>query len=170
MLFQIFKEDFFPQKKNDRLKFPASAIFSSPKGSLGWWRNNVARPGCLDAILVFLLKTASFASRPAQAIVMSLQPYQLEVEYSFSEEAKEDSEDSEKEEVSLCQSSSTEKGRMDSSWRVYKRCTVLSRESTCVLQRTPFFQSQWKVRYFAFHFSICLFRWGAIGTMKDHDA
>ena len=46
-----------------------------------------------------LLKTARFASRHLEAIVMSIQPYQLEPEYS-SEEAEEEPVDSGKEEVS----------------------------------------------------------------------
>ena len=53
-------------------------IFIGVQGFLGWWRNKVARSDCLEAILVFLLKTTSFPSWPAEAIVMSLQPYQLE--------------------------------------------------------------------------------------------
>ena len=46
-----------------------------------------------------LLKTARFASRHLETIVMSIQPYQLEPEYS-SEEAEEEPVDSGKEEVS----------------------------------------------------------------------
>ena len=95
----VFLSTFFCRSKEaietDRLKLPGSAIFSGVKGSLGCWRNRVARPSCLDAILVFLLKTTSFQLWPAEAIVMSIQPYQLEAEYSSSEEAEEDSEDSE---------------------------------------------------------------------------
>ena len=93
MLFKILKRDFSHKKlfvflsyfffvaaqkgpiENDRLKLPASAIFRGVKGSRGLWRNKVARPGCLDAILLFLLKTTSFESWPAEAIVMSIQPY-----------------------------------------------------------------------------------------------
>ena len=40
----------------------------------------------MDAILVFLLTTTSFVSWPAEAIIMFIQPYQLEPEYSSSEE------------------------------------------------------------------------------------
>ena len=48
--------------------------FSGVQGSLEWQRNKVAPSGCLDAILVFLLKTTSFESWPTEAIVMSIQP------------------------------------------------------------------------------------------------
>ena len=85
MLFKIPKEifpteiylvTFFSVQKgpieNDRLKIPASATFIGVQGSLGWWRNKIARPGCLDAILVFLLKTTSLESWPAEAIAMSI--------------------------------------------------------------------------------------------------
>ena len=91
MLFKIPKE-IFPtekysfsiitffavQKRPIEVWTSASAIFIGVQGFLGWWRNKVARSDCLEAILVFLLKTTSFPSWPAEAIVMSLQPYQLE--------------------------------------------------------------------------------------------
>ena len=117
MLFKILKIDFSHKKvfvfssyfffgrskgayRERHIETSLSAIFRGVKGSRGLSRNMVARPGCLDAILVFLLKTTRFESWPAQAIVMSIQPYYLEAEYSSGEEAEKDSEDSEKEEVS----------------------------------------------------------------------
>ena len=114
MLFKIPKEIFptekysFPiitfffalQKRPIEVWTSASAIFIGVQGSLGWWRNKVARSDCLEAILVFLLKTTSFPSWPAEAIVMSLQPFQLEDVYSSSEEAEEETVDSGEEEVS----------------------------------------------------------------------
>ena len=93
MLFKILKIDFSPKKVFVFLSYffffgrskgaytewhietSRSAIFRGVKGSRGLWRNMVARPGCLDAILLFLLKTTRFESWPAQAIVMSIQPY-----------------------------------------------------------------------------------------------
>ena len=60
---------------------------------------------------------------------MSIQPYQLEAEYSSSEEAEEDSEDSE--------------GRS---------LTVTSSESECVLQRTPIFVKA-SGRFVTLHFT-----------------
>ena len=78
-------------------KFPHLPFLSVWK-ALGC--DNVIRLLALDAILVFLLKTTSFASWPVEVIVMSIQPYQLEAEYSSSEEAEEDAKDLEEEEVS----------------------------------------------------------------------
>ena len=92
-------------QKNDWFELSSSAIFLSVQGSLGWWRNMVACPGCLLAILVFLLKTTSFVSWPAEAIVISIQLYQLEPDYSSNEEAEEELVDSGEEEVSWFRSS-----------------------------------------------------------------
>ena len=96
MLFKDFEKRFFFKKlfvflsyfffltaqkgpiENETLKIPASAIFRDVKGSRELWHNKVARPGCLDAILVgffFKKKTTTFESRHAEAIVMSIQPY-----------------------------------------------------------------------------------------------
>ena len=98
-----FSSFFLPFKrgqKNDWFKLYSSAIFLGVQGSLGWWRNMVAYHGCLHAILVFLLKTSSFVSWPAEAIVMSIQLYQLDPDYSSNEEAEEKPVDSGEEEVS----------------------------------------------------------------------
>ena len=99
----FFSSFFLPFKrgqKNDWFELSSSTIFLGVQGSLGWWRNMVACPGCLLAILVFLLKTTSFVSWRAEAILMSIQLYQLEPDYSSNEEAKEEPVDSEEEEVS----------------------------------------------------------------------
>ena len=106
---QDFERRFFPQKIVRFLKYffcrskeayrewqiETSRIchFQRRERLSGRWRNRVARPSCLDAILVFLLKTTSIALWPAEAIVMSIQPYQLQTEYPSSEKAEEDSQD-----------------------------------------------------------------------------
>ena len=96
----FFSSFFLPFKrgqKNDWFELSSSTIFLGVQGSL---RNMVACPGCLLAILVFLLKTTSFVSWRAEAILMSTQLYHLEPDYSSNEEAKEEPADSEEEEVS----------------------------------------------------------------------
>ena len=101
VIFVSYSYFFFAvQKRPIEVWTSASAIFIGVQGSLGWWRNEVARSDCLEAILVFLLKTTSFQLWPAEAIVISLQPYQLEAVYSSSEEAEEETVDSGEEEVS----------------------------------------------------------------------
>ncbi|CAH3044713.1 unnamed protein product [Porites evermanni] len=62
---------------------------------------------------------------------MSIEPYQLEPEYSSSEQGEEEQTDSGKEEVSSLDSSRLESRRTDLSWCEYERCCVMPSEVEC---------------------------------------
>ena len=63
---------------------------------------------------------------------MSIQPYQLEPEYSSSEEGEEELIDSGEEEEASLESSRVESRRTDASWCVCERCQVMPSEVECV--------------------------------------
>ena len=63
---------------------------------------------------------------------MSIQPYQLEPEYSSSEEIEERSSDSEEEEIGDLNSSSGESRRTNTSWCLCDRCAVMPTEVECI--------------------------------------
>ena len=62
---------------------------------------------------------------------MSIEPYQLEPEYSSSEQGEEEQTDSGEEEVSSLDSSRLESRRTDLSWSEYERCCVMPSEVEC---------------------------------------
>ena len=62
---------------------------------------------------------------------MSIEPYQLEPEYSSSEQGEEEQTDSGEEEVSSLDSSRLESRRTDLSWCEYERCCVMPSEVEC---------------------------------------
>ena len=66
---------------------------------------------------------------------MSIQPYQLEPEYSSSEEIEEQGSDSEEEEISNFEPPSRESRRANTdntSWCLCDRCAVMPTEKECV--------------------------------------
>lgn len=67
---------------------------------------------------------------------MSIQPYQLEPEYSSSEEIEEQGSDSEEEEeISNLEWLSGESRQMNTSWFLYDQCAVMLTEKECVCCR-----------------------------------
>ena len=73
---------------------------------------------------------------------MSIQPYQLEPEYSSSEEGEEEQIDSGEEEASSLDSSRVESRRTDLSWCECERCSVLPSEVECVCYKELHFLSR----------------------------
>ena len=63
---------------------------------------------------------------------MSIQPYQLEPEYSSSEEIEEQGSDSEEEEINNLEQPSGETRRTNTSWCTCDRCAVMPTEKVCV--------------------------------------
>ena len=99
--------------RTEKSSFPLTAFcavqkrpmeFPRPPFSLGWmalWGHDVIWLLALPAWTQYCcFKTTIFTSWPAEAIAMSIQPYQREPEYSSSEEAEEEPVDSGEEEVS----------------------------------------------------------------------
>ena len=73
---------------------------------------------------------------------MSIQPYQLEPEYSSSEQGEEEQIDSGEEEVSSLDSLRLESRRTDLSWCECERCCVMPSEVECVCCKELPFLSQ----------------------------
>ena len=83
---------------------------------------------------------------------MSILPYQLEPEYSSSEEIEDQSNDSGEEETDVLVASSAENRVTDTSWCLCDRCAIMPTEKECVCCKNSHFCPRYRKVCFNFDF------------------